>query len=369
MSRRPIQEIESKDYERLRPIFADLAEIHLNVVTILDGTCPGQVYVDDVAHPRTAYMISGDAHYLAGAVDNRVFNAALNAALPRDHCFVLFCDPELWAGALDVVLRDTYAIRSTRHYYTLAQHRIPDWQDRIPEGFSVKRVDADLLAAERKNRDGVVEWIFEEWKSVDDFMERGFGFCLVHDDQDVVVSWSLSDYVSGDRCEMGIVTDWDYRRQGLGTLTAAATAAYALAQGFTTTGWHCWHNNVGSIGVAGKVGFEKAADYDIYINHWVAENITDMSPEQFRAFAEFYEQEFQARPPESGFPYIVAATAWALGGDRAGCFRHLHRAVDAGWLRGTEHLREIWPEFFWNPNLDGMEEWQALVKRFGTTEG
>lgn len=368
MSMRPIHEIEPKDYEKLRPIFADLAVIQLNVVAILDGTCPGRVYADDVARPRTAYMISGDGHYLAGATGNQAFNEALNAALPRDHYFVLLCDPELWSGALDVVLRHTYAIRSTRHYYMLAQHRMPDWQDHIPEGFSMRRIDADLLATERKNRDGIVEWILEEWKSVDDFFERGFGFCLVHEDDDVVVSWSLSDYVSGDRCEMGIETDWNYRRQGLGTMTAAATAAYALAQGFDTTGWHCWHNNVGSIGVAGKVGFEKTADYDIYINHWVAENITDMSQEEFWAFAECYEQAFEARPPESGFPYIVASKARALGGDRAGCFRHLNRAVDIGWLRGTEHLREIWPEFFWNPNLDQMEEWQALVNRFETTK-
>jgi RimJ/RimL family protein N-acetyltransferase len=368
VSTRPIQEIEPKDYERLRPIMAGLSAIQLNVAAILDGTCPGRVYADDVAHPRTAYLISGDGHYLAGATDNQAFNEALNAALPRDHYFVLFCDPERWSGALDVVLRDTYAVRATRHYYTLAEHKMPDWQDRIPEGFSMQRVDAGFLATERKNRDGVLEWILEEWNSVDDFVERGFGFCLVHEDEDGVVSWSLSDYVQGDRCEMGIETDWNYRRQGFGTLAAAATAAHALEQGFSTIGWHCWHNNAGSIGVAGNVGFEKATDYDIYINHWVAENITDMSQEEFQAFAERYEREFQARPPESGFPYVVAAKAWALGGDRAGCFRHLHRAVDIGWLRGTEHLREIWPEFFWNPDLDGMEEWQALVKRFETNE-
>ena len=79
MSTRPIQEIEPKDYERLRPIVADLSAIQLNVAAILDGTSPGRVYADDVAHPRTAYLISGDGHYLAGATDNQAFNEALNA--------------------------------------------------------------------------------------------------------------------------------------------------------------------------------------------------------------------------------------------------------------------------------------------------
>ena len=81
---------------------------------------------------------------------------------------------------------------------------------------------------------------------------------------------------------------------------------------------------------------------------------------EFQAFAELYEREFQVLPPTGGFPHIVAAKAWHLSGDRQKCFRHLNKAVDLNWLRHTKHLREIWPEFFWNPNLDEMEEWQAL---------
>jgi hypothetical protein len=121
---------------------------------------------------------------------------------------------------------------------------------------------------------------------------------------------------------------------------------------------------VGSIGVAENVGFQKAIDYDVLINHWVAENITDMTGDEFRAFAEFYEHEFQSRAPANGFPYIVAAKARALSGDRQGCFRHLNKAVDLGWLSDADHLREIWPEFFWNPKLDQMEEWSDLLTRF-----
>ena len=93
-------------------------------------------------------------------------------------------------------------------------------------------------------------------------------------------------------------------------------------------------------------------------------NITDMTEEEFRAFALSYERQFEAHPPTNGFPHIVAAKAWALGRDRQGCFRHLNKAVDLGWLRGVDHLQEIWPEFFWSPDLDQMEEWQDLVKRF-----
>ena len=146
MLKKYIRQIKQGNYERVRPIFAELAETHLNITAVLDGNCPGQVYADDVTHPKTAYLISGDGYYLAGASHNRAFNAALGAALPRDTYFVLFCNPGQWEDALDAVLKDTYAIRATRHYYTLGQLKIADWRDRIPEGFSMQPVDADLLA-------------------------------------------------------------------------------------------------------------------------------------------------------------------------------------------------------------------------------
>jgi GNAT superfamily N-acetyltransferase len=367
LSKKYLHRIEQKDYELVRPIFAGLAEIHLNITAILDGNCPGKVYVDEFAHPQTAYMhTSGDGHYLAGVQHNHAFNTALNAILPRDTYFALFCSPDRWGSALDVVLKNTYAIRAPRRYYTLKQLKIADWQSRIPDDFSMQRIDAELLAKDLKNGDGVVEGILLEWGSMDAFFVNGFGFCLIRDD--AIVSWSSSDYVSGDRCEIGIQTDWDYRRRGFGTLTTAATASHAAAHGFSSVGWHCWDNNVGSIGVAENVGFERTADYDIFINHWVAENISDMTQEEFRAFAEFYEREFENQPPTSGFPHIVAAKAWALSRDRSGCFRQLHKAVDVGWLRSVEQLREIWPELFRNPNLDQMQGWQDLVKRLETNE-
>jgi GNAT superfamily N-acetyltransferase len=356
-----LHKIAQEDYELVRPIFKELADEQLNVTAILDRSSPGEVYVNDVDHPRTAYMISGDGHYLAGASQNHRFNTALNALLPRDTYFVLFCDLADWESALDVVLKNTYAVRAYRRYHTLEQLKIPDWQDGVPNGFLMQPIKSELLAGGLHGGEDVADAILGEWFSMELFLERGFGFCLVHDS--TIVSWCFSDYVSGERCEIGVYTDWNYRRRGLGTLTTAATSVQALARGFSQVGWHCWDNNVGSIGVAEKVGFKRATDYDVFINHWAAENVTDMTQEEFRAFARYYEREFQTQPPISGFPHIVAAKAWALSGDRSGCFRHLNKAIDICWLSSVEQLREIWPEFFLSPDLDEMQEWQDLVKR------
>jgi RimJ/RimL family protein N-acetyltransferase len=331
-----MQRIEAAGSERIRPLTAELERIHLNLVAILEGTCSGQVYTDGGTPPRTAYITWGVLNYLAGDPGNPAFNQALNRVLPRDQYFVLICDQDAWAGALDEILDGTYAVRATSRYLELRKDLLPDWQARIPEGYEMRPVDATLLSAGLKNLEPIKEWINEAWGSDMAFLTRGLGTCLVV--ENIIASWSLLDYSSGIRCEMGINTDPQHRRRGLGTLAAAATAARARDRGYGRVGWHCWANNVGSLGVARNVGFELVTDYDVFINHWPALNVTDMTQEEFRAFALGYERAFEVRPPTNGYPHIVAAKAWLLGRDRAGCFRHLNRAVDLEWLKSTEHL-------------------------------
>ncbi len=362
MAIRELNRIAPADSGGVRPLFAELEAIHLNVTAVLDGTCPGEIWRDGGTSPRTACITSDILFYVAGDPGNRQFNEALNRVLPRDHIFVLICDLKVWSSALDEVLDGTYAVRATSRYLELHRHLLLDWEARVPRGYEMMPVDPGFLSMGLRNQEAVREWIVEEWPSVEAFVERGAGSCLVS--EATIASWSLMDYASDGRCEIGIETDHQHRRRGLGTLAAAATAARAVDRGYSQVGWHCWANNVGSQGVARNVGFELVTEYDVFINHWAAQNVTDMTEQEFRAFAQGYERAFEARPPTSGFPHVVAAKSWALGRDREGCFRHLNQAVSLGWLKSREHLREIWPEFFWNPNLDEIPEWRALQERF-----
>ena len=50
-----LYELDPQDYERARPLFARW-RAYLVIFAVLDGTCPGRVYVDDREHPRTALL-------------------------------------------------------------------------------------------------------------------------------------------------------------------------------------------------------------------------------------------------------------------------------------------------------------------------
>ena len=70
-------------------------------------------------------------------------------------------------------------------------------------------------------------------------------------------------YVSGTDYELGVATVPQHRRGGLATLAASACVDHCDENGLTPH-WHCWNDNLGSIAVAEKIGFEKPTIYYAY---------------------------------------------------------------------------------------------------------
>lgn len=263
-----IHELRRDQYERVGPLFRPL-RWHLASAAVIDGNSPGRVFVDDPARPRTAFMLSPEGCYLAGDLDNGAFNAAFNRLVVAERALgepvsvlCLVVHPEGWGGRLLELLRPHPPVEMKRIHY-VCRALCCDWRARLPQGYSVRRIDRRLLAGPRPVvPDHLTAWMENNWGSVDGFLRDGFGFVTVGRGE--VVSWSLTDCVSGDRCEIGIRTMPAHRRRGLATVTAAAAVEYALSRGFSLVGWHCPDDNLGSIRTAERVGFERARDYSAY---------------------------------------------------------------------------------------------------------
>jgi RimJ/RimL family protein N-acetyltransferase len=101
-----------------------------------------------------------------------------------------------------------------------------------------------------------------ERPSVDDFLQRSFGVCLVHDE--AVVGFCLSEYNTDGRCEVGVWTAEAQRQRGLGKLMTLALVEQALQRGYTEVGWHCWADNLPSAALARSAGFVLSHDYPVY---------------------------------------------------------------------------------------------------------
>jgi len=329
-----MHKLEDKRYPILQPEFSGLSTYNLSVAAVLAGSAPGQVWADDPDDPRVALIRSPEGYYLAGDAQHTDGYAALKETLPHDAYLIL--DPPAWAGVLDQVWINRAARRHPRLHLLLETYRLPHWRDLVPDGYQLLPVDRDLLArTELKNHAHVAEWV-DGWHSIDDFMQNGFGYCLIQGES--VASWCIADAVLEDRCEMGVTTDAGHRRRGLAAVVVAAAVEQCLERGFTEIGWHCLRSNVGSIAVARKVGFEIERAYDGYSSFLPAENPTDLTADEYRDWALHYE-----RVTGDGLGYSFhAAEAWAMAGEPERALIYLRRLAEMGWQGRIEWVEHNW---------------------------
>ena len=268
----------------------------------------------------------------------------------------LTCASDAWESALAAVFACKFARRFPRRYYTFRHFLLPDWREQVPPGYAMARVDQAFLARQDVVNLDKVRRQIGEWK---DFARDGFGFCLVHGD--TIVSQCLADCVSGSACEVGITTHRDYRRRGLGALTAAATVEYYLAHHLPTIGWHCLANNRGSQRVAEKVGFGLVGEYLHYSDGALAENADDLTQVEWQAHADFFERAFEALSQQSARMAWHAAQARALAGEPAQAMTLLRRLADSGTLPPgwDTWLREGWAF----QSLQTDPGWSTLLAR------
>jgi RimJ/RimL family protein N-acetyltransferase len=241
---------------------------------VIEGNNPGRVFVDDASAPTVAFIWSRwGYYYLAGDVHNEAVNRSLARLLSEElipqsvalgeRWPVLYPYPEAWREKIDVLLGGRAVQRLYRRTYTFNPSRfarLPDWRERVPAGFSMRRIDEELIAA---TGDELAGGIKGTWSSIDHFLSKGLGYCLLHEGR--VASLCLACLAGLGRLEIGISTAEAYRRQGLATLTASAFIKDCLQKGLQPN-WECWWTNTASAALAEKLGFEQGVDFPVY--HW-----------------------------------------------------------------------------------------------------
>ena len=355
----PLIQLQSWDSNKLTPLFQSCSPRLLQVEAALTRQTPCVLVVDSEQNPQAAALQVAVCWYVVG-YPTRDFLQAINERLPRDTYSVLVFGNTITEDQRAILTQDMYFVRA-RSRYAERTNPTPIHYP-LAESYTSHPIDHGLLHGNLGGVDNLKASIVNDWQSIDAFEQRGFGYVAIHNAQ--IISQSLTDYVCGSRCEIGIHTDSHHRLKGLGSHLASLTANKAFERELKHVGWMSWANNTGSIAVSTKAGFTETCQYDVFINHWPAGNPQDMTADEFRAFAEDYEQQFSKSPPtQSGYTHIVAATAWALADEEESCRRNLHRAIDVGWLKTVDQLRSLWPELFHDPSILKNEEWRPIFSR------
>lgn len=242
-----------------------------------------KIIVDAEKSPETAMILWG--HYLfvggkatkaaAQFLDAELLSAAVRRAL---HGLVVFypateTQPNwqnlimtLFADHCQAAERSVYSMVPT---LTLADGMQPDpltgcTQTLAESTAMVRPIDAELLRSEVANLDMITQEVLgtATYADMDDFMERGIGFCLVIDNR--VCGFCTSEYPSGSSVAIGIEVAESWQQRGHArqmTMAFLDSAERRQLQVF----WECWKMNVPSARTALACGFRKISDYPVLV--------------------------------------------------------------------------------------------------------
>lgn len=257
-------ELSRSEYGRVAPLFEELQVDRLAVLLVLKGDHPGRVFVDDRERPRAA-LISAGSCYLGGDAGTvglseltDLFNAEILPGAEGGPLFI-FSTTEEWKDVLDELLKEHQARRIKRLKFRLDAERFRafrGWQERVPDGYDVRRVDRGLVPL-------MPGYAFEYWGDGDSFLAGGFGYAVVKEGELVSACWTM--LLGGGIAELAVETAESYRRQGFATLAGCACIEHCLEQGLRPH-WDCFELPA-SMNLARKLGFTKALEADL---HFVA---------------------------------------------------------------------------------------------------
>ena len=264
-------------FSKVSSIFSMTKHLSFTIDAVIAGNSPGRIWVDTPDDPSVAFLWDGyHCYYFVGTTNNKKFNTALKKllfkeiipkAIENDHeIFKIEYYPNEWELILEEMLREKLPVKNARKFFTLNELMIPKWKDILPPDFSVQKIGKNLLESDIKNVQSIIDEINQCWNSVDDFLEKGFGFCSVYtlkNREEEIQGWCTGEYLSEEKCGVGIKTFHGYRKRGFATAMASAFVEHCLLVNIQPY-WDAATNNGASIRVAEKVGFSKIQDYEVY---------------------------------------------------------------------------------------------------------
>ena len=316
MNKASVFKMDKNKYELILRSF-DIDKCTLAIKSVLLNHSPGDVYVDSVISPKTAFIWNNEHNFfILGDLDNKEYNEQLSKVIyesifkrakQKDNLLDFYIrfflnnlsDKGKYEEMISVLFKENPVMIKKYRYYMLdlSEYEFKKRVD-IPldSGISIEFIDSSFLKRTHLNNyDQIIGMINENWISEEVFLNNGFGFCLVKDDS--IISWCISDYNIDKQCEIGVETDDVYRRKGYATIVVTEVLNYCKQRGLKKVGWHCMDSNVGSYKLAEKVGFKRKDDYityhawfNIFDNFLVNGHYYLTKTEEYRKAAECYER-------------------------------------------------------------------------------
>jgi RimJ/RimL family protein N-acetyltransferase len=235
-------------------------EHHLLIRALFEGSLVAKIFTDGKPQPEAGLITYNSRFVLGGDPNSESFNKDITAyfretLLPsrNGEGFLVTFTSDAWIPMLNTLFAGNEIILAPRLYFEITPDQ--NLEINLPERFSIQSVATELMKSNREGLETLREEMCSERASVEGFLEKSFGVCAVYENQ--IVGWRLSEYNTGDRCEIGIATLEPHQRKGIATALTRAFLIEAAKRGYQRAGWDCWEKNEASVAAARKAGFEK----------------------------------------------------------------------------------------------------------------
>lgn len=220
------------------------------------GGYHGVAVVDSIDNPQVARLDSGTFTIMAGDP----YHPAAESLIKYKP--IQFTTPPTaeWADLLEKTFSENITkLKFTECYaHSVKVKHLEDFINMIPSDYhiaSIDRVLAEKIAGDLDN-----DYFLEHFDSVNDFLIRGIGYCIVHNNQ--IVSAATSTAACQHAIDIEIKTHPDYQRTGLGTIIGASLVKGCLEQDIEPK-WIAANDR--SQRLAKKLGYTVGQEYSTFM--------------------------------------------------------------------------------------------------------
>lgn len=255
-----ILKLTNNNFRCISKIFANSQETF--VMSYLQGYM-GQGWTDNIQNPSCAKILVGAFCMLAGD-----FNSPSAIELVKniqtdfqEPCMLIIPQNQNWGNLIENIYKNKfkkvkrYAIKKEQDCFN--KDKLQGFVDSLPPDFQITKIDKNLY--HKTQEINCFKNLCWQFLSAEDYISRGLGFCILHEDE--VVCGASSCYIYDGGIEIEIDTKKKYRRLGLATACAAKLIIECLDNNLYPS-WDA--ENKESVLLAEKLGYHFDKEYDGY---------------------------------------------------------------------------------------------------------
>ncbi|BFH16197.1 acetyltransferase [Paenibacillus dendritiformis] len=236
------------------------ADSDMRFAGVVAGNNPGQVWADNAMNPSSAIVWSSglEGFNFMGSASNTSFNQSIATYIDHEiipflrnkkiNSFEFSVDTDEWYPAIyqfignrkiDDSFQYVYKSNLNNHEPPCLNHVVPYQAVEIDQAFAL-----ELMNGEVKNADYLLNYIEQYWGTLDNFLEKGYGYAALTANKEVA-SLAISSAMYGSAHAIGLETLEDYQRQGLSS-SLVKLLLHKFSENKIIAWWDCMESNIAS---------------------------------------------------------------------------------------------------------------------------